>query len=141
MTLKEKAFIKETIKHKNPTKGAELSYNIGSKGGSKTPAQAKSVATSIAHEKLTKPDIRKRLEDYLPDDLILGALRDDITDKPRNRATELNLATKIRGLQQDKLDITSNNQAITGFNYIKPNKESTEGVLKPVKEPINTKQP
>ena len=139
MTLKDKAFIKETIRTKNPKKGADFAYNIGSKGGSKTKKQRDNTASVIAYENLRKPHIKKKLEDYLPDDLILGALRDDITDKPRNRATELNLATKIRGLQTDKLDITSNNQAITGFTYIKP--EAQNDVLKPVKEPINTKQP
>ena len=75
----------------------------------------------------------------LTDDFIVDCLTSDITDKPRNRVQELNLATKIKGLQSDKLDITSNGQQITGFTYIKP--DAQNDVLKPVKEPINTKQP
>ena len=126
LTLKEKAFIRETIKHKNPTKGAELAYNIGSKGGSKTPEQAKSTATSIANNKLTKVEIRKRIEDYLPDSLIFGSLEEDIKNKPSYRKGELELASKLRGLLSDRLDITSKGEVIKGFNYIKPNNKATE---------------
>ena len=139
MTLKEKAFIKETIATKNPTEGIRRAYDIGSKGGSKTKRQEQRTASAMACKKLSNVSIRKKIEDYLPDDLIFGALEEDIENKPRNRVQELNLASKLRGLQTDKLDITSNNQAITGFTYIKP--EAQNDVLKPVKEPINTKQP
>lgn len=62
MTLKEKAFIQETAKTLNPTKAVERVYDIGGKGGSKTKAQAKSTATSMANENLTKPDIKEAMK-------------------------------------------------------------------------------
>ena len=120
LTLKEKAFIKETIATRNPSEAARRVYNIGSKGGSKTKKQAQMTAGAIAHENLNKPKIRKSINDYLPDDLIYGSLEDDIRGKPKFRVQELSLAAKIKGLLTDKVDITSNQQPITGFNYIKP---------------------
>ena len=62
MTLKEQAFITETAKTLNPTKAVERVYNIGSQGGSKTPKQAKSVATTIAHKNMTKVDIKEAMK-------------------------------------------------------------------------------
>jgi len=119
MTLKEKAFIKETIATRNPTEAVRRVYNLGSKGGSKTRKQAHKTAASIASENLAKPDIREKIEQYLPDDLIFGSLQEDIENKPRNRCSELQLASKIKGLLSDKLDITSKDQQITGFNFIR----------------------
>ena len=62
MTLKEQAFITETAKTLNPTKAVEKVYNIGSKGGSKTKAQASNTASVIAKENLTKPHIKKAMD-------------------------------------------------------------------------------
>lgn len=57
----------------------------------------------------------------LTDTFIIECLIEDIKGKPKFRQQELQLASKIKGMLNDKLDITSNNQQITGFNYIKPN--------------------
>jgi len=74
-------------------------------------------------QKLTNSKGFKELADeLLPDDLILNSLREDIKNKPSYRASELQLGAKIKGMLSDKLDITSNNQQITGFTYIKPTK-------------------
>jgi len=59
-------------------------------------------------------------EQGLTDDFIIKCLMEDIQNKPMNRQQELNLASKIKGLLSDKLDITSNGEKITGFNYISP---------------------
>lgn len=37
------------------------------------------------------------LEEYLPDDMLLGALKDDIQTKKGNRSKELDLAFKVKG--------------------------------------------
>lgn len=43
----------------------------------------------------------------LTDDFILQALTDDISAKPANRVQELSLASKIKGMQIDRVDHTS----------------------------------
>ena len=58
-------------------------------------------------------------DELLPDDLILNSLREDIKNKPSYRASELQLGAKIKGMLSDKLDITSKDQQITGFNFIR----------------------
>ena len=87
---------------------------------------SKSVKNSIESTK----NYEELLNEYLPDSLILGALRDDIKGKPRFRATEINIASKIKGMQSDKLDITSNGNVIKGFNFITNNPQ--KGSVKPV---------
>ena len=128
LTLKERAFIKETIATRNPTEAIRRVYNIGSKGGSKTKRQEQRTSSAMASKKLSNVSIKEKIEKYLPDELIFGALEEDIKNKPRNRCAELQLASKIKGLLSDKIDITSKDQQITGFNYIKPNKEATESL-------------
>lgn len=40
---------------------------------------------------------KELLEQYLPDDVLLTALAEDIENKPRNRKAELELAFKVKG--------------------------------------------
>ena len=74
-------------------------------------------------QKLTESKGFKEICDEigLTEDFIVQCLIDDIQDKPRNRATELQLGAKMRGLLSDKIDITSKGEVIKGFNYLKPN--------------------
>lgn len=58
---------------------------------------------------------RELLDEYLPDDLILGALRDDIKKKPGNRKPELELATKLKGKLVDRTDITSGGEKMVAL--------------------------
>ena len=136
LTLKQRAFIKETIETRNPTEAARRVYNIGSKGGKTDKNSIANTSHAIASENLQKPTIKEKIEKYLPDELIFGALEEDIENKPRNRCAELQLASKIKGLLSDKIDITSKDQQITGFNYIKPNKEATESLETSEKEKV-----
>ena len=69
----------------------------------------------------------------LTDNFIIRCLTEDIEAKPRFRQQELSLAAKIKGLLSDKLDITSNNQQIKGFNFIIPT-ESLKSNDKPKDE-------
>lgn len=46
------------------------------------------------------------LDIYLPDDMLLRALSDDIEKKVGNRTAELTLATKIKGRLTEKTDVT-----------------------------------
>jgi len=61
---------------------------------------------------------KELLDEYLPDDFILGALKDDIEKKPQNRVAELNLATKVKGMQVDKVDHTTQGDKIV-FNVVR----------------------
>jgi len=61
-----------------------------------------SPATAKNPDKLTSSKAWAELmEAYLPDDLILKALREDIEAKPKNRVQELQLASKLKGKLQD----------------------------------------
>lgn len=63
LTMKQKGFIKDTIKFKNPTKAIKLNYDLGSKNGSKTPIQYENTAKGMASENLAKPYIQKVLRE------------------------------------------------------------------------------
>lgn len=72
-----------------------------------------SEATAKTPQKLTKSDGYKELMDaYLPDDMLLRALADDIEKKEANRKPELELAFKIKGKMVDKHDHTSGGEAL-----------------------------
>ena len=53
LTIKQKAFVDETIKTKNPTEAVRRVYNLGGKKGT----HLENTARSIASENLTKPNI------------------------------------------------------------------------------------
>jgi len=59
----------------------------------------------------------KELADqYLPDDFLLGALYDDIEQKPKNRKAELELAFKVKGKMIDKKEVEhSGNFSLTSL--------------------------
>ena len=57
LTFKQKGFVRDLIKTRNPTEAVKRNYNLKSK----KPEQRESVATSIASENLTKPDIQKEI--------------------------------------------------------------------------------
>jgi len=78
-----------------------------------------SPATAKTPDKLTdSKGYQELLNEYLPDDFILGALKDDIEKKPQNRVAELNLATKVKGMQVDKVDHTTQGDKIV-FNVVR----------------------
>ena len=87
--------------------------------------------TAKTPQKLTESKGFKEICDEvgLTDDFILQCLVDDIADKPRNRATELQLGAKIKGMLSDKLDITSKGLAITFDNAFKPKDEAQNSSL------------
>lgn len=83
-----------------------------------TEASAKNpsnLTNSVAYQEL--------MEAYLPDDMLLRALADDIEKKESNRKPELELAFKLKGRMVDKFDhkleaeITV--KEITGMKVIK----------------------
>ena len=61
ITMRQKKFVRETIKTLNPTEGARRSYNLGGKGGKDNDKTAK----SIAAENLAKPVVRIAFKDML----------------------------------------------------------------------------
>ena len=62
LTLKQNNFIEETIRTLNPTLAVRKSYDLGSKGGSKTLKQRDNTASAIASENLRKPHIVEELK-------------------------------------------------------------------------------
>lgn len=52
------------------------------------------------------------MEAYLPDDMLLRALSDDIEKKEGNRKAEMELAFKLKGKMVEKKDITSGGEKI-----------------------------
>ena len=63
------------------------------------------------------------LNEYLPDDLVLKALQDDIKSKPSNRIGELSLAMKVKGKMIDKQEI--NVRQVTPILQLIPDKVET----------------
>ena len=53
------------------------------------------------------------LEAYLPDDMLLRALADDIEGKQLNRKAELELAFKLKGKMVEKSDIMSGGKPLS----------------------------
>jgi len=82
--------------------------NVVENGGNVTKAMrdAGYAETTVNNpDNLTKSDAWLELmEDYLPDDMLLGALSDDIEKKEGNRKAELELAFKLRGKMVDKTE-------------------------------------
>lgn len=63
-------------------------------------------ATAKNPKNLTDSDGYKELMDsYLPDDMLLRALADDIEKKEGNRKPELELAFKVKGRMTEKHDV------------------------------------
>lgn len=72
-----------------------------------------SPATAKTPQKLTESvGFSELMEAYLPDDMLLGALSDDIEAKKGNRKAELELAFKLKGKMVEKQDVTSNGQTL-----------------------------
>lgn len=75
-----------------------------------------SPATAKTPQKLTESATWQELmEAYLPDDMLLRALSDDIEAKPGSRTQELTLATKLKGRLTEKTDVTTGGEKITGI--------------------------
>ena len=70
--------------------------------------------TSKTPQKLTESKgFEEICKEYgLTDKMLVKALVEDIKAKPQNRIAELNLGTKIKGLQQEKLDLTTGGEKI-----------------------------
>jgi hypothetical protein len=65
--------------------------------------------TAKTPQKLTESaGFRELCEAYLPDDMLLRALADDIEKKEGNRKAELELAFKIKGKMTEKAEINLN---------------------------------
>lgn len=69
--------------------------------------------TAKSPSKLTKSEgFAELMEAYLPDDMLLRALGEDLESKKGNRKAELELAFKLKGKMIDKKDITTNGESI-----------------------------
>jgi hypothetical protein len=78
-------------------------------------------ATAKTPQKLTESvGFQELLEIYLPDDMLLRALSDDIEKKEGNRKQELELAFKVKGKMIDKQEMkaTVEVKQITGMKIL-----------------------
>jgi len=105
LTLKEKKFVRLTAETLNPSEAVRRTYNIGSKGGVNDKLHKENVIRQIANENLTKPAIRKSLQEVLEDN---GVNNDLIT-----RIT-------TRNLKQNK-NLPASNQVLDMLHKIKGN--------------------
>ena len=105
LTLKEKKFVKITAKTLSPAQAVRETYNIGSKGGVKDKQHRDNTVYAIASENLTKPHIKKSLEEAMQEKGIDNELIVSITN---------------RNLKQDK-NIPASNQVLDMIHKIKGN--------------------
>lgn len=84
-----------------------------------------SVNTAKTPKKLTESAAFAELLDaYLPDDMLLRALSDDIEKKEGNRKAELELGFKLKGKMTEKVDVTTQGESINTLT-----KEEREALL------------
>ena len=65
LTTKQRKFVNAIAETGHGVESAKRAYDIGSKGGSKTPEQAFKTASAIASENLDKPIIQEALDKLL----------------------------------------------------------------------------
>lgn len=69
--------------------------------------------TAKTPKKLTESAAFAELLDaYLPDDMLLRALSDDIEKKEGNRKAELELGFKLKGKMTEKVDVTTQGESL-----------------------------
>jgi hypothetical protein len=72
--------------------------------------------TAKSPSKLTdSTGFRELMDAYLPDDMLLRALSDDIEEKKANRKAELELAFKLKGKMTERVDHTTDGKALQTF--------------------------
>jgi len=75
---------------------------------------AETTASTVKTQIENKPSFEKLLDKIgLTKDLVCKALTDDIKAKPKFRVPELQLASKILGIEKTNIDITTKNLTIT----------------------------
>lgn len=87
--------------------------------------------TAKTPQKLTQSaSWQELMEAYLPDDMLLRALSDDIEKKEGNRTAELTLAVKMKGRLTEKVDHTTEGKAmptpIINLNVQRDNSHTTD---------------
>lgn len=72
------------------------------------------------HQLTNSAGFKELLDAYLPDDMLLRALSDDIEAKVANRKQELELAFKLKGkmIEKHELDAKVEIKPITGMKII-----------------------
>jgi len=90
--------------------------NLVGNGGNVTKAMRDaeySENTLNTPQKLTESKgYEELMEEYLPDNMLLRALHEDIDVKKQNRKAELELAFKIKGRMVERTDLTSGGKPI-----------------------------
>ena len=122
LTMKEKGFVQDLIKTKNPAEAVRRNYDLGSQGGK----QHNNTAYNIASTNLSKPKIQKELkrvlkkhdltEDYLIDKL-KESIDKGVNESARNKSIETGL--KLHGHLGHQPGISSGGSINIQYNELK----------------------
>lgn len=116
--MKQKKFVEDTIITQSPSKAVKLNYNLGSKGGSKTPKRLEQTAYSIATENLQKPLIIQALEKAgITRDFIAGELKDNITETKKAKQYAVHLKGLTLGAKLNK-DLEEDKEGVENVNIV-----------------------
>lgn len=115
LTLKEKQFIRITAKTLNPYKAAKLTYELGTRGGSKTKNQKINTISNIARNKLNKIEIQRGLQEEMEaqgidNTLITAITKRNLTQDNNIPASNqvLDIIHKLKGSYAPEKKITMN---------------------------------
>jgi hypothetical protein len=103
-TIRQKKAVEKIVEN-----GGNVSKAMRDAGYSPETAKSPSKLTSTAA-------FAELMEAYLPDDMLLRALSDDVELKVGNRKGELELAFKIKGRMTEKVDVTTKGESLNNFN-------------------------
>jgi len=107
-TLKQKMLVKKVLENKG-NKRVSVSQAMKEVGYSDSLSKNPQIVTK-------SKGFQELLEKYLPDDLILGAIEEDINEGSKgNRSAILSLASKIKGYEVKKLDLTSGGHPLSAL--------------------------
>lgn len=119
LTDKEKLFCEKVFNKqigKNKKSNAQIVqevYNIGSKTKKKkrSKEEVSRLSSEIASQNLAKPQIKNELQRLynkvgLTKELVSSALVEDIKAKPQKRVRELELASRVLGMQQQTAELS-----------------------------------
>lgn len=125
-TLKQKVLAEAYVRGDKKTRGngvqsAIKAYNIGGKGGSKTPKQIRQTAGIIAHEVLNKPNVREYLRGIAQEmvEIVHSIARKGETDTVRLNAAK-DVLDRAGYKPVDSIDVTSGGETIKAIEYIVP---------------------
>lgn len=114
LTLKQKKFVRETIKTTNPTEAVRRTYNLAGKEGNNTKEQQTTIATTIASKNMTNVDIQREFREVLAQEIPKdkrGMLLKRNAEQSKNIPASnqaIDMMIKVEGDYQPEKHITAN---------------------------------